>query len=260
MPNTLYRKPEDYDQMYRDFTADLQFWNWAADTYGKGTTLGEFACGTGRVTIELAIKGFMVCGVDLSRAMLQTASRKLAQQGLSNKVSLLEGDMTVAKTGHLHNLVFVPFTSFAHLVGAEMQLAALRNLRDQLTDDGTLIIDVFNPSIAHLSTGVGTFSNPVYEKRVTLENGDTLVRYRLTRYFQATQLYEWVFYVEIYDGTTNEMVRKYTQEATVQVTFPNEWLLLIQAAGLKLVECFGDYNRNSLSNNSPRLIWVMKRS
>lgn len=260
MPNTLYLKPEDYDDMYQDFRADLPFWNWAAETYSRGTTLGEFACGTGRVTIELAQKGFRVSGVDLSGAMLQLASRKLAQRGLSNKVSLLEGDMTEAKTGHLHNLVFVTFTSFAHLVGSDRQLAALRNLRDQLTNDGTLIIDVFNPSIAHLSTGVSSFSHPVYEKRITLENGDTLVRYRLTRYFQATQLYEWVFYVEIYDGQTKEMVRKYTQEATVQVTFPNEWLLLIQTAGLKLVECFGDYNRKSLSNDSPRLIWVMKRA
>jgi SAM-dependent methyltransferase len=260
MANTLYRSPGDYDDIYHDFTADLYFWRWAAETYSKGLQVGEFACGTGRVTIELAKSGFGVYGVDLSLPMLEMARGKLLTGGLLDKVKLSAGNMIDFRTGIFHNLIIVPFTSFAHLIGTEKQLAALRNLRDQLTADGMLIIDVFNPSIAHLSGGVGVFTQPIYEKRTDLPSGDVLVRYRTTRYHQSTQLYEWVFYIEVYDGESTELKRKYTQEATVQVTFPNEWRLLIQSAGLKLVECYGDYGRGMFSDNAPRMILVMERA
>ena len=35
MTNTLYKRPQDYDEQYLDYNRDLPFWVWAAENYGQ---------------------------------------------------------------------------------------------------------------------------------------------------------------------------------------------------------------------------------
>lgn len=258
MMNTLYDHPRDYDAQYTDYEQDVPFWVWAAGEYSRNKPILEFACGTGRVTLRLAEQGYRVVGVDLSEHMLRACRQKLSLSGLQG-ITLHHGDMCDFQTGEKHNLVIVPFTSFLHVTGAKNQIAALRNFHSQMGIDGHLVVDIFNPNVERLARGLDKFSEAVFEKRVKLPDGSLLVRYQTTEYFPALQQSKWVFYIEIYDGETNEMVRKYTEEAVVQLIFPNEWRLLLAQAGFEIVEEYGDFERNRFSDSSPRMVFVAKK-
>ena len=52
----------------------------------------DLACGTGRVSEQLALKGYDVIGVDNSQEMLEAAQERFDESGLD--VTLLEQDMT----------------------------------------------------------------------------------------------------------------------------------------------------------------------
>lgn len=259
MTNTLYLRPEDYDNQYIDYDRDIPFWGWIASQYASEKPIAEFACGTGRVTLALARKGHHMIGVDLSEHMLRVCRTKLDQEAGLN-VELHHGDMCEFQTGQTHNLVFVPFTSFLHVVGVESQLKALRNFHSHLETGGHLVVDIFNPSILHLANGVNRFPTPTFEKRVRLADGNLLVRYQTTHYFAANQQNQWVFYIEIYDKDTNEMIRKYTEEATVQVIFPNEWRMLLATAGFTIVDELGDFERTAFNDSSPRMLFIARKS
>jgi len=261
MTNSIYLRPEDYDAQYLDYRVDIPFYLWLAENYAGDSPILEFAPGTLRVTLELAKAGYYLVGVDLSEEMLGFGRIKLAQEGqdVENRVSLHHGNMCDYQVGTKHGLVFVPFTSFLHVLGTENQLLALRNFHSHLLPGGHLVVDIFNPSVDRLARGTDRFQPPTFEKRTVLPDGNILVRYQTTKYNQATQQSQWVFYIEIYDGKTNEMIRKYTEEAVVQLIFPQEWRLLLRTAGFEVIEEFGDFDRNRFGDNSPRMIFLCRK-
>ncbi|MFD4557859.1 class I SAM-dependent methyltransferase [Streptomyces sp. NPDC058469] len=61
------------------------------ETIRSGEKVLDIGCGTGRFTVPMAEKGAHVSGLDISRPMLDVASSKLAERGLS--ADLREGDM-----------------------------------------------------------------------------------------------------------------------------------------------------------------------
>src|SRR5258708_38531190 len=71
-----------YDAYLADsslFKADIAFVNRHCDRPGRIIDLG---CGTGRIGIPLAKRGFSVLGVDLSEEMLKVAREKAKQAGV----------------------------------------------------------------------------------------------------------------------------------------------------------------------------------
>jgi S-adenosylmethionine-diacylgycerolhomoserine-N-methlytransferase len=63
---------------------------------GPGDRVLEIGCGTGRNLVNLAraYPGARLCGLDISREMLTSASTAIARAGLSARVALGQGDAT----------------------------------------------------------------------------------------------------------------------------------------------------------------------
>jgi SAM-dependent methyltransferase len=86
----------DYDKRFEDLAAS------GADVHGEAALVAELApgravldagCGTGRVTIELARRGFDVTGLDIDAAMLDAARAKAPD------LTWIEGDLAGADLG-----------------------------------------------------------------------------------------------------------------------------------------------------------------
>ena len=82
-------------------------WNYYPEVFGQqllgflereeifaGKSL-DLACGTGDFSLEIALhsgNGTRVCGLDLSEGMLEVMRRKVAQSGLSERISVEQGN------------------------------------------------------------------------------------------------------------------------------------------------------------------------
>jgi len=83
-----------------------------------GDSVLELGCGTGRVTMALAERGYRVTGLDLSKPMLERAEEKRAKLPAEERalVHLLHGDMTRFELRENFSLVIIPFRPFQHLL------------------------------------------------------------------------------------------------------------------------------------------------
>jgi SAM-dependent methyltransferase len=91
-----------------------------------GGTFLELGCGTGRLAVALARRGFQVEGVDLAPAMLEQAQAKRAAlaPGIAGRISLRQGDMAALNLDRRFDAVVCAFFGLAHLPAG----AAWRNV------------------------------------------------------------------------------------------------------------------------------------
>ena len=146
-----------YDAAYsvKDDLVDRDFYLDLANEYG-GPVL-EFGCGTGRITLPLARQGVDVTGMDASHSMLEVLRVKLAKEheSVRRRTRVIEGDFRTHYLGDQFSLVVIPFRPMQHMYTAEDQLAALKNAKRHLADNGILAFDVFNPRFDKILSGVG---------------------------------------------------------------------------------------------------------
>jgi len=104
----------------------------------------ECGCGTGRVTIPLARKGFTIVGIDTNEKMLAIAREKLAKEPskVQRRVRLVKADMKAFKMEETFSLCIIPFSTFLHMLAVEDQEACLRTINRHI------------PTITHLNTAL----------------------------------------------------------------------------------------------------------
>ena len=83
----LYRDAAFYDEEFAEREFEIQFYQRLAKRCG-GPIL-EVACGTGRLTIPLAMAGHQIVGLDVSEPMLRLAKQKAVRSKYSAERHLL---------------------------------------------------------------------------------------------------------------------------------------------------------------------------
>ena len=138
----------DYDRRVIG-TSDVAFW--VQKCRGVAGPVLELGCGTGRVTIPVAVAGVDVTGLDNSDSMLRRAHRKSAEARVD--VRWVEGDMRVFDLSRRFALIYVPLAGFAHMRGPGDAAACLDRVIAHLAPGGRLSIDLMNPEFngAHAS-------------------------------------------------------------------------------------------------------------
>lgn len=131
--------PRLYD-WYDEYPYDVEAWVTICEQ-GGGPVL-DVACGTGRMAIELARRGFSVHGVDFSPAMLARAQEKAAQEeaAVRRRLRFSLGDMADLHLGRRFPTTIVPCFSFNELTTLEAQEACLRSLSRHLRHGGLLAL------------------------------------------------------------------------------------------------------------------------
>jgi SAM-dependent methyltransferase len=142
----FYDHPDLYDALF-PVTSHVPFYVDLARQ--QGGAVSELACGTGQLTIPIALEGFATVGLDQSSAMLKAAARRAAAAGAS--VEFVQGDMREFALGRAFSLIFVARNSLLHLLSTEDLLAALTAARRHLAPGGILAFDIFNPDTRRLA-------------------------------------------------------------------------------------------------------------
>ena len=100
-----------YDKVYAWKSDDIQFYVDQARI--SGGPILELGCGTGRITIPIAMAGLEIIGLDNSGKMLETAKAKISKiPGIEKNIELIDGDMTTFSIDRQFSLIIIPFNGF----------------------------------------------------------------------------------------------------------------------------------------------------
>lgn len=242
----------DLYDAYVTSTADIPFFvDEARRTYGP---VLELMSGTGRVSLPLARIGVDLTCVDLSAPMLRRLSAKLAGEGLT--ATLVEANVAALQLpSREYTLALLPFQSFGELVHPADQRAALAAIAAHLLPGGRFICTLHNPNVqvggvdGHLRL-LGTYP---LEKNGTLALWSVQQRDADPAVVRARQFYE------LYDGE-GRMTAKRMLDVRFRLVDADAFTELATAAGFRVDECFGDYDRTPFDpDESPYMIWVLRR-
>lgn len=115
---------------------------------GGGAAL-EFAVGTGRVALPLALRGVPVSGIELSPAMVEQLRAKPG----SESIDVTIGDMATTRLGRRFRLVYLVFNTIGNLITQDQQVACFANAAAHLEEGGRFVVEVGVPDLRRLPPG-----------------------------------------------------------------------------------------------------------
>ncbi len=226
-----------YHQLYknRDYTEAKRFMDNLTQhlSIKEDETILDLACGKGRHSIYLNSLGYNVTGIDLSKNSIDHA-RTFANGRLNFDVH----DMTEAYHSKF-NFVFNLFTSFGYFDTEEDNFNTIKGIKADLKENGIGVIDFFNAELV--------INNLVPSEEKTIDG----LMFHIKRFVDNGFINKQINFTDRDQNFSFTEKVKAISLANFQEYF--------DAAGLTLLEVFGDYNLSKFNiNTSPRLILIFQ--
>jgi ubiquinone/menaquinone biosynthesis C-methylase UbiE len=217
-----------YDDWSSHMTADIAFYiELAREADG---TLVELAIGNGRVAIPVAqATGRQVTGVDSSPAMLKQARERAAEAGV--QLDLHQGDMREFTLDEEAALIYGPFRALLHLPTWADRRRTFERVAASLRPGGRFAWNAFAFDHQIAARLDGQHQEEPIPHTTLYAVGDNRIDITLD------------------DGGTSSL-----WWAT-----KNEWLGLLDVAGLELEALFGSFDRDPLGDDSREYVFVARR-
>ncbi|MDR1909947.1 MAG: class I SAM-dependent methyltransferase [Spirochaetaceae bacterium] len=116
------------------------------DARREGPRVLDLCCGFGRITLELARRGFAATGVDITPAYLSLAREDAAGEGL--EAEFVESDMRAFKRPGAFDLALNLYISFGYFRDPADDRLTARNVCESLKPGGAFIIETLGKEMA----------------------------------------------------------------------------------------------------------------
>lgn len=239
---TAYDHPDKYDELYSGYTEDLRYIMEAA----KGVTapIVELACGTGRLTVPMAMRGWQMIGVDIHAGMLELAKRKAEKEVLT--IRFEQQDCTELNLGLVTPLIFMTGNSFQHFLTNDSQDRLFQSVKAHLEPGGEFVFDTRNPLLAELASGEKT------EERKTDAQGNTIVERNTEVYDHLAQILHCQMEQETWKS--GECMSEETEAISLRYTFPMELERLLHTHGFEMLHLYGSWRKDLFTKDSVSIV------
>jgi SAM-dependent methyltransferase len=199
--------------------------------YAQDGSALEFAIGTGRIAIPLAIKGVQVDGIELSPDMVE----RLRAKPEGKNFNLIVGDMSRATINRRYSLVYLVFNTIFNLLTADDQIHCFENAARHLTPNGYFIVETTLPHVC-ISPDKSDYVHTEYV-------GKEMVGLDVARYDPVTQLLEENHIRFTPQGITMSPI-------VCRLITPGEMDLMARIAGMRLIQRFANWQRTAFGIDS----------
>jgi ubiquinone/menaquinone biosynthesis C-methylase UbiE len=216
-----------YDEWSAPMTEDVQFY--VALAKEADGPLVELAIGNGRVAIPVAqATGRPVLGIDSSPAMLEQARAKAVAAGV--ELDLRKGDMRELEVAEPAALIYCPFRALLHLPTWSDRRRTFERVAASLLPGGRFAWNAFAFDHRVAASLDGRHHEAPVPHSVRYAVGDNRIDLTLD------------------DGAASSL-----WWAT-----KNEWLGLLDVAGLELEALYGDFDRQPFTQDSREYVFVAR--
>ncbi len=247
-----YVKIYDLMNYYNDSALALRFCNFLdeiiKDEKIQVRTILDLACGSGEPTIELAKRGYLVTGTDVSEKAIKYAKDKVNSRELN---VTFKNEDAVDMDYHEKFDAVTMFYNSINLIGNNLKAMRklLGNVYNSLRSGGIFNFDTINPITQALTLN---------DTRTTLRKvGDTDLYVNMTLRVNPVNLkmdsYAVVFINE--NGNTKMI----THRDILQGYTANEIRILLEDAGFEQVTIYGDFNSKVPNPLRGRVLNVVAR-
>jgi len=217
-----------YDAWAADMTEDVAFYvDLAREADGP---VVELAVGTGRVAIPIARAiGGKLIGIDSSPAMLAVARERAAEAGV--ELELHEGDMRDFELDEPASLVICPYRALLHLPTWADRRRVFERVAEALLLGGRFAWNAFAFDHAIAARLDGARQEEPIPHTLRYGVGDCRV----------------------------DIVLESGETSSLWWATKNEWLGLIDVAGLEVEALYGWFDRRPFDDESRELVWVVRK-
>jgi SAM-dependent methyltransferase len=222
------RFADRYDEWSADMTADVAFYVELARS-ARGPVV-ELAVGNGRVAIPVAqATGQGVVGIDSSPAMLEQARARAIEADV--ELDLREGDMRDFVVDEPAALIYCPFRALLHLPTWADRRRTFERVAASLQPDGRFAWNAF-----------------AFDHRIAA---------RLDGEHQASPVPHTIHYA-VGDNRIDIVMGDGATSSLWWAT-KNEWLGLLDVAGLEVEAMYGGFAREPFAEDSQEYVFVARR-
>jgi SAM-dependent methyltransferase len=244
-----FERPDEYDDEYGALDGDGAFYVELAREIG-GPVL-DVACGTGRVAVPIARLGVPVVGVDLCLPMLERARAKSAGLPVryvtqdARAIDLPERFALAIMTGH----------AVQAMLTDDDQRRLLAAVARHLRPGGRFAFETRNPCPAHLTWPA---EREHWHSYVTAD-GRIIDVSGCAIYDPLTHLQHCTTFRTDRARTDQAPGRERTARIALRYTDESGLRARLAEAGLTVLASFGDWDRSSVTPDSPEIVFVCEK-
>jgi SAM-dependent methyltransferase len=205
----------------------------------------DLCCGMGRITAELARRGFAMTGVDITESLLETAREDALYEGLD--IEYVQADArTFVRSGFFDTAVNL-YISFGYFENPEDDLLLARNVYESLKPGGSFIVETLGKEIA-----VRDFTPGEWFERAGYT---VLTEYEAVDSWAALKN-RWILIPKAERPNGTRIEKTFTQ----RLYAATELRSLLFEAGFAGVELYGGWDERDYDQNAEILIAVGRKS
>ena len=237
---------------YDEVNADIDYSAWAdflekiikKEYKTRPELVLDLACGTGRMTLELASRGYDMTGIDYSPEMLDIARSEAEKRGYD--VLWLCQDMEEFELYGTVDFAVCCLDSINHLTDPESLKKCLALVHNYLIPGGVFVFDI---NAKHKFENI--YANNCY----VMENGDSMCVWQ-NDYDREEGICD--FYITLFKEEKNGKYTRYDEIQSERMYPLDEILRLLSETGLELIGAYSDFDFTEADDGSDRIYVVAK--
>ena len=206
----------------------------------------DLGCGTGKMTLELAKRGYDMTGIDCSVNMLGQARDAAAEEGLSDRILWLCQDMRRFELYGTMGAIVSCLDTINHITKEKDLLSVFSLVHNYLDPDGLFIFDV---------NGKHKFETVYADQTYVFEEGNDFCIWE-NEYNEKSRLCR--FYITLFSKERDGRYVRNEEEQSEKM-YPLATLRdALKEAGFEFIGAYGDFEFHEADDGSDRIYIVAK--